>query len=271
MAQIDLKECEVRFFDGTLGTLTVDSTPPDSDLVLTAKSKHIGSDKISIELIDPGTGTNALAVTVAGRKITIDLGNSASVITSTAAAVKTAIDGDTDAAALVTVALETAGTGLVSAAVEASLDGQKSLSIKIGEGNATYNEHRNVEFTRDRGSLDTVRTADEDPLDLSVDATWEWISSVASSGTPTAEDCVKKINEAAAWATTADDDCQPYCVDVEIWNAPGCGSIEDELLMFEEFYYETIDHDLRDGTINFAGRCNRTVATARRTLNAEIG
>lgn len=272
MAQIDIKEATVRAFDGTLGTVILDSTPADSDLTLTAISKHIGSDKISIELLDPGSPSATLSVSVAGRKITVDLATeTGSAITSTAALVKTAIDGDADAAALVTVALETAGTGVVEAQVEATLDGQKSYTIKIGEGNLTYSEHRNIEFTRDRGALDTVRTADEEPLDLSIDATWEWITGVSGSGTATLEDVLKKIGEAAAWVSTADDTCQPYCVDIEVWNAPGCTNIEDEIIMFEEYYYETVDHDLSEGTLATAGRCNRTTAEASRVLAADIG
>lgn len=271
MAQIDIKECEIRAFDGTLGTATLDSTNADADLVLTAKSKHIGSDKISCELVDPQTASASLGIVVDGRKITVNLGTStASAITSTAATIKAAIEADSEANALVTVELETAGTGVVEAIAETTLDGQNSITIKIGEGNLTYSEHRNVEFTRDRGVLDTVREADEEPLDLSLDGTWEWIKST-SGGTVTLEDALKKIGEAATWVSTADDPCQPYCVDIELWNAPGCGSIEDEIIMFEEFYYETVDHDLREGTISTSGRCNRKQATPRRVLNAEIG
>ena len=271
MAQIDLKEATIKIFDGTLGEATLDSTPPDSDLTLTAKSKHIGSDKISVVLADPGSASAALSVAVSGRKITVTLATStASAITSTAAQVKTAIEASTAANALVTVALETAGTGVVEAIAETTLDGQNSIEVKIGEGNATYSEHKNREFTRDRGTLSSVRNADEEPLDLSIDAMWEYIKGL-SGGTPTLEDVFKMEGEAAAWVTTADDSCQPYCVDVEIWNAPGCTAVEDEITYFEEFYYESLDHDLREGTISVSGRCNRTVATSRRVLNAEIG
>ena len=271
MAQIDISEAEVRIWDGTLGTVTLDSVPADSDLIVTAVSKHIGSDKISIELIDPASASQSLAVAVDGRKITVDLAtDTASAITSTAALIKTAIEALAGANALVTVALETAGTGVVEAVAEVSLDGQLSTEIKIGEGNVTFNEHRNVEFTRDRKQLDTVREADQEPIDLTMDATWEWINTV-SGGTITLEDAVKRLNEAAAWVSTADDTCQPYCVDVEIWYAPGCGTVEDEIVMFEEFYYESVDHDLREGTLATTGRCNRTIPTSRRVLNAEIG
>jgi hypothetical protein len=272
MAQIDLKECTIKAFDGTLGTLTVDCTNVDSDIVYTAVSKHIGSDKVSVEYIDPSSASASLSISVDGRKITVNLAtSSASAITSTAAEVKTAIEGDSDANALVTMALETSGAGVVEAKAEDTLDGQNSITIKIGEGNLTYSEHRNVEFSRDRGSLDSVRLADEEPVDLSVDAMWEWIRATSGSSAPTLEDVVKQRGEASAWVSTADDTCQPYCVDIEVWNVPNCGTDEDEIIVFEEFYYETADHDLREGTLNFSGRSNRTEATVRREINADIG
>lgn len=269
MAIIDLKEATIKIFDGTLGTATLDSSPVDSDLILTAVSRHIGTDKISITLVDPATATAALSVAVTGRDIVVNLETSATAIVSTAAEVKTAIDGDADAAALVTVALETAGTGVVEAIAKTTLDGQLSISVKIGEGNLTYSEKRPVEFTRDRGILDTIREADEEPMDVSLDAIWEYITA-ESGGTATIEDVLKQVGEATAWTSTADDQCQPYCVDIEVHNAPDCTGIEDEIIMLEEFYQESLDHDLREGTIACSGRCNRKVATTRRVLAADI-
>ncbi len=266
-----MKETTLRVFDGTKGTLTSDSTPADSDLVWTAISKHIGSDKISITMVDPAVVTTALSIAVTDRDIVITLEtDSGPTIISTAAEVKTAIDADAAAKLLVTVALETAGAGIVEAQTKATLDGQLSLVIKIGEGNTSYSEKRAVEFTRDRGKIDTVRLADEEPFDLTMDFLWEFISSVSGSSTPTFEDVLKKINEASAWITTADDTCQPYCIDIELHHAPNCVGIEDELHVFEEFYYETLDHDLREGSIACAGRCNRLVAINRRVLAAAI-
>lgn len=270
MAQIDLKEATIKVFDGTLGIAVVDSTNADSDLTVTAKSRHIGTDKISIALTDPGSASASLSVAVTGRDIVVSLATDVStVITSTAALIKTAIEADSAANALVTVALETAGTGVVEANVKATLDGQNSISIKIGEGNLTYSEKRAVEFTRDRGILDTVRTADEDPIDVSLDILWEFIAA-SSGGTVTAEEAFKKIGEASAWVSTADDQCQPYCVDIEVHNAPDCTGTDDEILILEEYYYESLDHDLREGTIATSGRCNRKVANTRRVLAANI-
>jgi hypothetical protein len=271
MAQIDIKEATVKAFDGTLGTLTVDCTAADSDLTFTAKSKHIGSDKISITYVDPATATSALAITVDGREISVSLATStASAITTTAAELKTAIEADSDANALVAVAFaETSGTGVLNAEAEATLDGQLSIEIKIGEGNCTYTEAKPRIFTKNRGALDTVKNDDDEPLAMSFDATWEWIKA-ETGGTATLEDVLKQRGEASSWLTTADDDCQPYCVDIEIHNAPGCGTADDEILIFEEFYYENVDHDLREGTLSTSGRCNRTEAIPYRVAPADI-
>lgn len=271
MAQIDLKECTIKIFDGTLGTATLDSTPADSDLTLTAVSRHIGTDKITITLVDPGSASASLSVAVTGRDIVVNLATStASAITSTAAQVKTAIDGDSDASALVTVALETAGAGVVEAQTKTLLNGQNSISVKIGEGNLTYSEKRPVEFTRDRGILDTVREADEEPMDVSLDFLWEFITAETGSGTPTVNDALKNQGEASSWVSSADDQCQPFCVDIEIHNAPDCTGTDDEIITLEEFYYETFDPDLREGSISCTGRCNRKVATTRRVAAADI-
>lgn len=272
MAQIDIKEATIKIFDGTASTAVLDSTNANADLTFTAQLTHIGTDQITVTMVDPGAASQALSVTVpTDREIVISLATDAtSAITSTANDVKTAYDLVSAAVALATVAVEGTGLGVVEAIAKTALAGQKSISIKIGEGNLTFSEKRAVEFTRDRGILDTVREADEDPMDLAFDILWEFITAEPSSGVPTPMDALKQVGEAAAWVTTADDPCQPYCVDVEVHQAPNCATEDDEILMFEEFYYESLDGDLRGGTIACTGRCNRKTATARRVDPADI-
>lgn len=274
MAVIDIKNAIMKAFDGTLGTTTVDCTNANADMTFTAKSKHIGTDKISITFTDPSASSQALAITVDGREIDVSLAtDGGGVITSTGALIKAAIEADSDANALVTVTYPVGhdGSGIVEAKAKQTLDGQKSVTVKLGEGNFSYSEHKDRIFVLDRGVLDTVKDDDQAPMDISMDSTWEWIR--AQSGEPpTLEDVLKNRYEAAAWLTTADDSCQPYCVDLELYNSPpACGVTDDEeILMFEEYYYETVDHDLREGTLSTSGRCNRVEATARRAAKADI-
>jgi len=144
--------------------------------------------------------------------------------------------------------------------------GANYIDVKIGEGNLTYSEKRNMQYTLDRGLLDEVREGDEVPVDVKLDAVWEYITGgVSSSGVPSIEDALKKKGGAASWASTDTDACRPYAVDLEIIYEPtpeGCG--DDETILLSDFRYEELAHDLRAGTISVTGKCNVTEAVATR-------
>jgi hypothetical protein len=121
-----------------------------------------------------------------------------------------------------------------------------SLDVKIGEGNLTYSEKRNMQYTLNAGKLDEVREGDQVPMDVKLDAVWEYISGgVDSEGTPSVEDALKRRGAASGWTSTDSDDCRPYAVDVEIIYEPtpeGCGDYED--IVLADFRVEEFAHDL---------------------------
>jgi len=265
MAQVDIKECTIKIWDGTASTATLDSTNADADLIFTTKSTHHGSKVVTVALVDPAATSQTLAISVTNEAISVSLAtDGGGAITSTAALIKTAIEADSDANALVTVALETSGAGIVEAIAATTLTGQKSLTVTIGDGNVTYSEKRPVEFRLDRGIIDTVRLADEEPMDVSLDFTWTFLSSATGDSVPTIEEAFKKTGLASSWATSSTDACQPYSLDIEILNNPDCGSEDSEIITIEEFYWENMDHDLRDGSVSISGRANRKTATLAR-------
>lgn len=146
------------------------------------------------------------------------------------------------------------------------------ITIKIGEGNLTYSENRAIEYTLDRGLLDEVRLGDEAPMDVAFDLLWEFIvGNTDSAGVPpTVEDVLKNQNNASGWISTDADACRPFAVDVVVEHVPVCGAgaptQEQEIITLPDFRYETLDHDLRAGTIAVSGRCNAKVATIVRSL-----
>jgi len=265
MAKIDLKDATIKLWDGTLPTLTnTNSNGDDGKILLTAISKHIGSNAIYLTLTDAGSGAGSVVVT--GRSIVVVLASDGS-ITETATTLKTAIDGNSDAAALVTVAQVGAGSALIEAQVKTALSGQQSITIKIGEGTLTYSEKKPREFVKDRGNLDTVRDADQEPMDVAFDFIWDFIIAESGGSAPTVEEVLKLTGIAStnSWLTTATDVCQPYCVDIEIANTPtACTSVQNEFSVIEEFYYENLDHDAKEGSVSCSGRSNRTVAVHTR-------
>jgi hypothetical protein len=135
------------------------------------------------------------------------------------------------------------------------------IEVKIGEGNFTYDERRNMEYVRDRGKLDTVREGDEEPVDIRMDAQWDYIT---GDGDITIEDALKQRGAAAGWKSSDTDPCAPYAVDLVLINEPECVGDFKETLVFADFRWESLAHDARGATISTSGKANITEATATR-------
>lgn len=134
--------------------------------------------------------------------------------------------------------------------------GGRRLEIKVGEGNLTFTENTPREYLKNRGLLDTVRDADQEPMDVSFDFTWEFLSAAGSSATPTVKEALKQKGEASTWVSTSDDPCESYCVNIEVYYAPACGGENTELIELKEFRQETLEHNISDAQLSCAGKCN---------------
>lgn len=159
---------------------------------------------------------------------------------------------------------------LKKATIKLKDGGSNELEVKIGEGNLTFTEAKVMEYLLDRGNLDDVREGDQVPVDVSLDFIWEYLrgpssASTASGGTPTIEDALKNRGAAADWVSTDTDTCRPYALDLEITYEPtptSCG--DKETITLSDFRYESLDHDLRAGSVAVSGKCNVTEATVVR-------
>jgi len=267
MAVIDLKNCTFYVYDGkaldAIGIVTFDSAAVDADLLIQAKIMPSPDAPITVTLIDPGTDTS-LGVVVTDRAIVVTLEYVTDTVVSTAAEVKTAIEAEAAAHALISVTLETIGDGLVDEAASTEIGTPNSLEITVGEGNLTYSEKRPVEFKKNRGILDEVREADEEPMDVSFEFTFDFLKGTGT-GTPTIEDCLKRLGDASAWKNASLAACRPDCVNIAFTNNPSnCAATDDEVTEIYEMYHESLDHDLRGGQVSCAGRANRKVAESIR-------
>lgn len=130
-----------------------------------------------------------------------------------------------------------------------------SVTAVIGEGNVTYSEKQNVTYIKDRGKLDDVRKGDEEPVDVRIDATWKYLQSTTSAAN-NLEAAIKGTNG----DTSSDADaCRPFACDIVITLDPACGV--PMTITLADFRWESMDHDLRAGTISTSGKCNITTAT----------
>lgn len=230
MAQIDMKNATLEIRDG--GSNTVSSTGTVTGI------NAIGATVLA------GTYTATPAVgglaTINGRKYEVTAGSTTSITIASPGLLEA------------TAALDAVS---VSAAV-------KKITVKVGEGTLTYSEKRNMQYTLDRGTLDEVREGDQVPMDVKFDLVWEYIKG-ATGGTPTVEDALKKIGEAATWLSSDTDACKPYAVDLVVTYVPACTGDQEEITL-PDFRWEDLSHDLKAGTISCTGKCNATKAVVLR-------
>ena len=82
------------------------------------------------------------------------------------------------------------------------------------------------------------------------------------------EEALKQIGNAllsgSAWISSDTDACRPYAVDLVLVYDPACSTGDVESITFADFRYESLDHDLRGGSISCSGKCNIVVPTLTR-------
>ena len=132
------------------------------------------------------------------------------------------------------------------------------IYAKLGEGNLTYSEKRNIVTVLNRGFIDFVRAGDDIPLDVTMDFTWESLRSF-SGDLPTIEEALKQIGQALNWVSTSADPCEPYCIDMYVLNIPPCGT-NAESIRLPEFRWTSLDHDLKAGKVSIKATCNAIYA-----------
>jgi hypothetical protein len=131
------------------------------------------------------------------------------------------------------------------------------VEVKIGDGNLTYTENKEYEYELDRGVLDTVKEGDEQPMDVSIDFVYEFVTT-GTGEEISVVDALKGIGGASEFVSSSSDLCEPYAVDIEIDHDPSCGSTEKEITTFPDYRYDSLEFDLSEATIATTGRCNVT-------------
>lgn len=148
--------------------------------------------------------------------------------------------------------------------------GSVEMLVKIGDGNMTYSEKKNIEYMLDRGNLDDVREGEDVPIDVSFDFTWDYIVGQGTSGgAGSVEDFLKHQNAYASNVSSDTDACRPFAVDLEFIYMPEpytCG--DKETIALDDFRYEALDHDVSNASISCSGRCNAKMATSTRAAQS---
>lgn len=116
-----------------------------------------------------------------------------------------------------------------------SLGTMDILTIRPGYGSFTYTESRAITYELDRGMLDTVRVADEQPVEFELDFTV-----VTMQGEKTIREMVFEMPNI--------DPCEPNCFALKIEDS-------QRTLFFRKCYVETFEQDLPCAQYRMTGRC----------------
>ena len=245
MALIDLRDATIYLKDGLSGNCVVaEATPANTD----------GDMDVNTTVL---VGPDITTLIPVGARFTYT--NDSSVVRTVTARLP---DDDVGPTTNITF------TPVINANVPAQDDiitfQAQRVAVTIGEGNLSYTEAQNMDYTLDRGVLDTVRQGDDVPVDVSMDFSYEF-ATTGTSETITPADALKGIGGASEWVSSASDLCEPYAVDVEIDRELSCGSVESETTMLSDYRWESLEFSLRDATISSSGKCNITAATNTRS------
>lgn len=254
MATIDLKNTIITIRDGATG---ITQGIGDAGAVNNVAGYNAGATSMQVDAL---TG-----IVVSGQTFTVTGETGAPTHTVTG---HTETGGNTTSVSFTpALASDIADNVVVTFVAEAT--GNHQIEVKLGTGTLSYTEARTIEYRLDRGVLNTVRQGDEVPVDVSFDFEWEYLRS-ATGELVTVEEALKQTGAAADWISSSADLCEPYAVDVVIEYIPPCSESDAEVIILQDFRWESLDHNARDGQISCSGKCNVREAVVSRVAQASI-
>lgn len=112
-------------------------------------------------------------------------------------------------------------------------DKDETVTFRLGEGSLTWTQQREFEYELDRGKLDTVRVADEQPIDVELDMQYDWIQA-----------CSDVIDRPIDVIRSSG----PEGLDMFV-------EMDDEWYEFRGFHWESMEWSLSEGLLSLTGRC----------------
>lgn len=131
------------------------------------------------------------------------------------------------------------------------------LELDLGEGNVTWSVKPSHEYRLSKRALSTVYSGDEQPLDVSFDFVWEYLTQRDGGTGALPYEALQQIGAAAAYVSSGNE-CEPYAVDIVLLNNPTCASqlAPNEMYIFPQFRPDDLPGDLTGAAISVSGRCN---------------
>lgn len=251
MARIQLRDTKIYLQDGLSGTASVNDASGIVDTDTDIDIDFTGS--------DDGLNTDDPNIVPIGARFTI-AGGDGTVYTVTG---RTPASGGPTTNIVWTPAVDSNNTASDDAVLTFL---PQLLEIQIGDGDLSWTETREFNYDLDRGQLDTVRQGDDQPVEVELAFTFEYVTT-ESGKTVTPVDALKRTGEASEWVSSSADACEPYAVDIYAVHCISCGSDQDQDFLMSDFRWESLDYSVADASISVSGRCNITDVTSTRSAS----
>jgi len=244
MARIQLRDTTIYLQDGLSGTAAInDASPSDLSGVVTLDINTVVLNTTEDDLVPVGArftiaGETGLPVHTVTARTPTDAGPTTNIVFTPA------VVNDVAADAVITFL-------------------PQQVEIRIGDGDLSWTESREVLYDLDRDLLDDVRLGPEQPLELNSAFIFEW-AATGSGEAISPVDAIKRIGAADEWVSSDSDQCRPYALDIVVDHVVPCGTNQDQRFTFEDFRWESLEYSIQDASITLSGRCNRTDATVSR-------
>jgi hypothetical protein len=141
------------------------------------------------------------------------------------------------------------------------------ILARIDDGaDFSYTESYDPQIDTERGALSNAREGTEQPMQVSTAFVFDWMRA-STGGDITFYEALNRLGDAADWVTAADDPCEPYCVDLFLFDRPECGSEEAEVFFFRQFYKQSVSPGLSSASVGLEGICKAVRPEIQRVTN----
>jgi hypothetical protein len=130
----------------------------------------------------------------------------------------------------------------------------------------SYTESYDPQIDTERGLLSNAREGTEQPMSVSTAFVFDWMRA-STGGDITFYEALNQLGDASDWVTAASDPCEPFSVDLFLFDRPECVGEEAEVFFFREFYKQSISPSLNSASVSLEGICKAVRPEIQRVTN----
>lgn len=140
----------------------------------------------------------------------------------------------------------------------------QSVTVKLADGDISWEESRELMVHKDRGNLDSVEVDEDNPIQVTLNMAWEYF---IGDAVDTPYEAIKGTTD-TEWVSTDSNSCSTKACNIKIVFTPGCSDQKIETIILSKFHYQRISPSGSQKQISVTGICNVSAPTITRTAQS---